>query len=68
MTPLASKLITIGSALACFEMKLRSSDHKSSVSIPYAEPKRYVAAVNQLRSSRPDISVLLLTGEAYNQE
>lgn len=65
VTPLASKLITVGSALACFEMKLLSADNQSSVSIPYAEPKRYVADVGQLRSSRPEVSALLLTGSAY---
>lgn len=67
VTPLASKLVTIGSALACFEMKANSADRRSSVSIPYAEPKRYVASVTQLRSSRPEISALVLTGDAYAQ-
>ena len=61
VTPLASKLVTIGSALACFEMKL----NQSSVAIPYAEPKRYVADVNSLRQSQAEISALVLTGDAY---
>lgn len=65
VTPLASKLITIGSALACFEMKLRSTDRLSSVAIPYAEPKRYVASVAKILASRPEVSALILTGEAY---
>jgi hypothetical protein len=65
VTPLASKLITVGSALACFEMKLESSDHRSSVAIPYAEPKRYEASVESMMASRPVISALLLTGDAY---
>lgn len=65
VTPLASKLITIGSALACFEMKLKSADLRSSVSIPYAEPKRYVAEVDQLRAAEPELSSLVLTGRAY---
>ncbi|WP_313606791.1 hypothetical protein [Rhizobium sp.] len=65
VTPLASKLITVGSALACFEMKMRSVDSSSGVAIPYAEPKRYVADVDALRSSKPDLSVLVLTGDPY---
>lgn len=67
VTPLASKLITIGSALACFEMKLISQDHRSSVAIPYAEPKRYVANILALQSSQPEVSALVLTGDAYSQ-
>lgn len=67
VTPLASKLVTIGSALACFEMKLRSHDRRSSVAIPYAEPKRYVAEIADLRASQPEISALVLTGDAYSQ-
>ena len=67
VTPLASKLITIGSALACFEMKLISHDHKTSVAIPYAEPKRYVADIQALRGSQPEISALIVTGEAYSR-
>jgi len=65
VTPLASKLMTIGSALACFEMKLLSADHRSSVAIPYAEPKRYVASIDALLATRPDMSALVLTGDAY---
>ncbi|MCK1409484.1 hypothetical protein [Bradyrhizobium sp. 76] len=65
VTPLASKLMTIGSALACFEMKMISADRVSSVAIPYAEPRRYVANIDSLLASRPEISALLLTGDAY---
>jgi hypothetical protein len=67
VTPLASKLMTIGSALACFEMKLKSVDRLSSVAIPYAEPRRYVASTESLLASRPDVSSLLLTGDAYQR-
>ena len=67
VTPLASKLITVGSALACFEMKLISRDHKSSVAIPYAEPKRYAANLLALRASQPEVSALVLTGDAYSR-
>ena len=28
-------------------------------------PRRYVASVAELRQSKPEVSVLLLTGEAY---
>ena len=65
VTPLASKLVTIGAALACFEMKLNAAGDQSSVAIPYAEPKRYVASLNSLRESQPEISALVLTGDAY---
>jgi hypothetical protein len=65
VTPLSSKLVTIGAALACFEMKHYSDDDQSSVAIPYAEPKRYVAEVKILKASKPEISVLVLTGDAY---
>lgn len=65
VTPLASKLITVGTALACYEMKVQSADYLSSVAIPYAEPKRYEASVQSMLESRPVISALLLTGDAY---
>jgi hypothetical protein len=65
VTPLASKLITVGTALACFEMKVESAQQRSSVAIPYAEPKRYEASVQNMLDSRPVISSLILTGDAY---
>lgn len=65
VTPLASKLITIGAALACFEMKPVDMDQGYGVAIPYAEPKRYVASKEDLRRSKPEIAALLLTGDAY---
>jgi len=64
VTPLASKLITLGTALACFEMR-PAKETNYSVSIPYAEPTRYIATPSELRESKPDVSVLVLTGEAY---
>jgi hypothetical protein len=65
VTPLASKLITIGAALACFEMKPVDMDQGYGVAIPYAEPKRYVASTDDLRQSKPEIAALVLTGDAY---
>lgn len=65
VTPLASKLITLGAALACFEMKQKAAGKNYSVSIPYAEPKRYVASVADINNSKPMISGMLLTGDAY---
>lgn len=65
VTPLASKLITLGAALACFEMKLLGSEGGYGVAIPYAEPKRYVVEKVALEQSRPEISAMVLTGEAY---
>lgn len=65
MTPLGSKLLTLGAGLACFEMRPPNLEAKYGVAIPHAEPRRYVVAADRLRESRPDVSVLLLTGEAY---
>ncbi|WP_185646488.1 hypothetical protein [Burkholderia sp. Bp9143] len=65
MTPLGSKLITLGTGLACFEMRPADWNAKYGVAIPHAEPRRYVASVDALRQSKPEVSVLLLTGDAY---
>jgi hypothetical protein len=65
ITPFASKLMTIGVSLACFEMRPSSSDAAHSVAIPYAEPTRYSATVADLRNSKPELAALLLTGVAY---
>ncbi len=65
VTPLASKLITLGVGLACFEMKPFDMTTQYGVAIPYAEPTRYTVPVDRLNSSRPEISTLVLTGEAY---
>ena len=65
VTPLGSKLITLGAGLACFEMRPKDLTEKYAVAIPHAEPKRYIASVDSLRNSKPEISALLLTGEAY---
>lgn len=46
-------------------MKNHPDGDQSSVAIPYAEPKRYIADVAVLKASRPDISALVLTGKAY---
>ncbi len=67
VTPLASKLITIGVGLACFEMRPPDVTADYRVAIPYAEPTRYVASVQALRESKPEISALILTGEAYDE-
>jgi hypothetical protein len=65
MTPLGSKLLTLGAGLACFEMRPSDLESKYGVAIPHAEPRRYVVAADRLRESKPEVSVLLLTGEAY---
>lgn len=65
VTPLGSKLITLGAGLACFEMRPDDLSAKYGIAIPHAEPTRYVASVEALTSSQPEISALLLTGEAY---
>ena len=66
VTPLGSKLVTVGAGLACFEMRPADISATYRVAVPLAEPKRYVASVQSLRESKPEISALLLTGEAYN--
>lgn len=65
VTPLASKLMTLGAALECFEMKLESAGAGYALAIPCAEPKRDVASVVDIRASRPEVSAIVLTGEAY---
>lgn len=65
VTPLASKLMTVACGLACFEMRPPAGQDNYALGIPYAPPTRYVASMQALQASRPDISVLLLTGEAY---
>jgi hypothetical protein len=64
VTPFSSKLITLGAALACYEMRLdMASDY--GVAIPYAEPQRYVVSVADLKASEPEVSAMVLAGEAY---
>lgn len=65
VTPLASKLITLGAALACFEIRPADMDADYGIAIPYAEPTRYVVGLEDLRRSKPEISALVLTGDAY---
>jgi hypothetical protein len=67
VTPLASKLITIGAGLACFEMQPGDEKANYRVAIPYAEPTRYVVSPADLQQSKPDIAALILTGHAYDE-
>ncbi len=67
MTPLGSKLITLGAGLACFEMRPSDWNARYGVAIPHAEPRRYLASVESLRKSTPEICLLLLTGQAYGE-
>ena len=66
VTPLASKLITIGAGLACFEMRPLDVNANYGVAIPYVEPTRYDVPISALETATPEISMLLLTGDAYN--
>lgn len=66
VTPLGSKLVTVGAGLACFEMRPADVNATYRVAVPLADPKRYVASVQSLKDSKPEISALLLTGEAYS--
>ena len=64
VTPLSSKLVTLGAGLACFEMRLGRMDN-FGVGMPYAEPMRYVVSKAELANANPEIASLLLTGMAY---
>jgi hypothetical protein len=66
VTPLGSKLITLGAGLACFEMRPSRMEEDYVVAIPYAHPTRYVASTTSLRASKPDICALVLTGDSYS--
>lgn len=65
ITPLGSKLITLGASLACYEMRPASPKADYGIAIPYAEPKRYVVAPEEIRASLPELCSLVLTGESY---
>ena len=65
VTPFGSKLITLGAGLACFEMRPQDLEAQYGVAIPHAEPTRYIADDQEIRSSQPEICTLLLTGDAY---
>ena len=65
VSPLGSKLMTLGAGLACFEMRPRDLEARYGVSIPHAEPMRYIANAEAITGSVPEICSLLLTGEAY---
>ena len=67
VTPMASKLITLGAALACFDMIPSDTSAEYGVSIPYVEPKKYVAKnIEKIKNPKPILSNLMLTGEAYH--
>jgi hypothetical protein len=66
VTPLGSKLITVGAGLACFEMRPADLTEKYGVAIPHAEPTRYIASVDKVKESKPEIATLLLTGQPYS--
>jgi hypothetical protein len=65
VTPFGSKLITLGAGLACFEMRPQDLGAQYGIAIPHAEPTRYVVSAEAVKSSRPEICSLLLTGTAY---
>lgn len=65
VTPLGSKLITIGVGLACFEIRPSGTEENFGIAIPYAGPTRYVAELSVFESAKPEMVALLLTGSAY---
>ena len=68
VTPLSSKLITVGAGLACFEMHDNRPDSKRMIGIPYAEPHRYrVEDISIMGTEEALVTVLLLTGAPYER-
>jgi hypothetical protein len=67
VTPLASKLTTVGVGLACFNMRPAGSEQNYGIAIPYAQPTRYMIDSADFLASSPEVCTLLLTGEAYDQ-
>jgi hypothetical protein len=65
VTPLGSKLITLGAGLACFEIRPTEVSENFGIAIPFAQPTRYDVPIEALSSSKAEISTLLLTGDAY---
>lgn len=65
MTPLSSKLVTLGAGLACYELRPTDMESDYRVAIPYAEPTRYVVPEGAFTQIKPEICAMLLTGEAY---
>lgn len=65
VTPLASKLMCLGVGLACFELRPISMNEKYGIAIPLAEPMRYVLSKEHALASKPVLSAMLVTGEAY---
>lgn len=68
VTPLGSKLITIGAGLSCFEMRPSGTEANYGVAIPYAQPMRYDISRSKLHNSKPEVCALLLTGSAYDTQ
>ena len=66
VTPLGSKLITLGAGLACFEVRPTEVSENFGIAVPYAQPTRYDVTTEALSSSKSEISTLVLTGEAYS--
>jgi hypothetical protein len=64
VTPLSSKLVTLGAGLACLEMRLGNTGGYG-VAIPYPEPMRYLASKTDLASANSEVATLVLTGSAY---
>lgn len=66
VTPLSSKLITVGAGLACFELHDSRAESKRLIGIPYAEPRRYsLKTGGVMQADNAVLTTLLLTGEAY---
>lgn len=66
VTPLGSKLITIGAGLACYEIRPTGVDASYGIAVPCAQPTRYEVSADSLTACSAVVSALLLTGEAYS--
>jgi len=67
VSPLGSKLITVGAGLASYEMKATTEGESCAVAISHAEPQRYSASAEQIQEAKPELSAALLTGIAYQR-
>ena len=68
LSPLGSKLVTIGAGLACFDMRTNDPAAKFRIAIPHAEPTRYRVDLASLAASQPQLCSVLLTGESYSPD
>lgn len=62
VSPLSSKLLSVGALLACYELR----DAKYRVGIPYVEPRRYTIGDSFEDEGDTELNTMWLTGECYD--